>query len=519
MIPARSSASRRHHNPSGPLSVVLAFILCSLPTIEPALAEDDSNRQPSNPIIQGAQKSVEVVTETPKEAKDYTLQKLMQAYTEPWRDTADQILIEDRNVRWHRYIRALTNAPEWLDVGLHHRMRYEDLTNNFRKGQPEDVNGGAFRTRLRVGLDWKMFRLFVETQNSSDVGSSSSLVGTINESLFSSDRLLQAFVAIRLDDLFGSGLRADFHAGRMTFDFGSRRLIARNEYRNTTNTFNGFHWNLMKADAWRVRAFLVTPVADTFGVLQPVEDTLFWGTQYESRRHPWLNLDLYYFGIDGGQTLEEQRTFGTYGMRAFRYAAPGWWDYEIEAAFQQGTKAGRDHLAQFGHVEFGRTFNVAWNPRVAFQYDYASGTADPNGQTSHTFDTLFGARRMEYTPTGIFGPFFRSNISTPGVRLRFQPRDDTRVGLKYRAWYLAQAKDAWVGSGLQDPTGASGNFLGQDVELRVTWQWATDPTLIEFDLGFDYFFKGAYVQRQAEIPGNPSARDSAYFYVQTEMRF
>ncbi|HSA86579.1 MAG TPA: hypothetical protein VLE46_10380 [Nitrospira sp.] len=111
MIPARYSASRRHQGPSGPLPVVLTLILCSLATMEPALAKDDSNRQPSNPIIQGAQKSVEVVTETPKEAKDYTLEKLMQAYTEPWRDTADQILIEDRNVRWHRYIRALTNAP------------------------------------------------------------------------------------------------------------------------------------------------------------------------------------------------------------------------------------------------------------------------------------------------------------------------------------------------------------------------------------------------------------------------
>jgi hypothetical protein len=41
----------------------------------------------------------------------------------------------------------------------------------------------------------------------------------------------------------------------------------------------------------------------------------------------------------------------------------------------------------------------------------------------------------------------------------------------------------------------------------------------EFDVGFDYFFNGAYAQRQAEIPGNPSARDSAYFYVQTDMRF
>lgn len=45
------------------------------------------------------------------------------------------------------------------------------------------------------------------------------------------------------------------------------------------------------------------------------------------------------------------------------------------------------------------------------------------------------------------------------------------------------------------------------------------PKLIEFDLGYDYFFKGSYAERQAEIPGNPSARDSSYFYVQTEMRF
>lgn len=488
--------------------------------MQPALAEDNDNQQSQDrPIIGGTQKAVEIVGEAPKEVHSYTLEKLKLAQTEPWRETADQILIADSEVRWHRYIRALTNAPEWLDVGLHHRMRYENLTNNFRKGAPEDIQGGAFRTRLRIGLDWKIFRLFAETQNSSDVTSSSSLLGTINSSLFSTDRLLQAFVAVRLDNLFGSGLRADLHVGRMTFDFGNRRLIARNVFRNTTNTFNGFHWNLAQQDFWRIRAFLVRPVAESFGVLEPIRDTLFWGTQYESRQHPWLNVDLYYFGINGGETLEERRAFGTYGMRAFRQAASGRWDYETEAAFQAGTKAGRDHLAQFVHVELGHTFTGDWHPRVAVQYDYASGTADPNGHTSQTFDTLFGARRFEYTPTSIFGPFFRSNINTPGVRLSVQPRDDMTVRLKYRAWYLAQAKDAWVGSGLQDPTGASGNFLGQDFELRVTWQWVTDPTLIELDLGFDYFFKGSYVQRQAEIPGNPSARDGAYFYVQTEMRF
>ena len=520
MLPAWSSYVSRHLDLSGAWSVVLVFILCSLGTTQRALAEDNENQPlPNRPVIEGTQKAIEKAGEAPKEFHSYVLEKLEQAQSEPWHETADQILINDSQVRWHRYIRALTGMPDWLDVGLHHRMRYENLTNNFRKGQPQDIDGGAFRTRLRFGLDWKMFRLFVEGQNSSDVGSEESLLGTINSSLLSTDRLLQAFVAIRLDNLFGTGLRADLHVGRMTFDFGNRRLIARNEFRNTTNTFNGVHWNLAQQDLWRVRAFLVKPVSDTFGVLQPIRDTLFWGTQYETRQHSWLNADVYYFGINGGQTLEEQRTFGTYGMRAFRYAAPGWWDYEVEAAFQEGTKTGRTHSAHFEHVEIGYTFNVPWQPRVAVQYDYASGTSDPNGQSSHTFDTLFGARRFEYTPTSIFGPFFRSNISTPGVRLGFQPRPDTTVRLKYRAWYLAQAKDAWVGSGLQDTTGASGNFLGQDLELRISWQWVTDPTLIELDLGYDYFFKGSYVQSQSDIPGNPSARDSGYFYVQTEMRF
>ena len=61
-----------------------------------------------------------------------------------------------------------------------------------------------------------------------------------------------------------------------------------------------------------------------------------------------------------------------------------------------------------------------------------------------------------------------------------------------------------------------GNFLGQDVECRVQWQWGT-YTL--FDMGYDHYFKGSYVDNLARIPGNPSAKDSDYFYFQTELRF
>jgi len=475
--------------------------------------EDQSRLKAASEIIAGAGQQV---LDTPKQSKDYFHEKVAQAKQEPWRETADELLIDSSQVRWHRYLRALAGTPEWLDIGFAHRMRYESLTNNFRKGLDENINGFAIRTRLRAGADWKMFRVLLEGQNSSDVTDQSTATGTIANSLFSTDRLLQAFLAVKFDNVFATGLRTDVHLGRMTMDFGARRLIARNEFRNTTNTFEGIHWNLADERVWRTRAFVVKPVAETFGVLTPVADTLFWGVQYEDRRQPWMLLDLYYFGIDGGASQGQQRTLGTYGIRYFRSAEVSQLDYEGESAFQEGTRNGLDHFAHLQHFQVGYTFNVPMQPRVIAQYEYASGTSDPNSGKSGTFDTLFGARRPEYGPTSIFGPFFRSNISSPGIRLEAQTQRGFDLTLKWRAWYLAQAKDAWVGSGLQDPTGAAGNYLGQDVEIRARWNL---DTFMTFDVGYDHFFKGSYIKNLAQIPGNPSAKDSDYFYLQTEFRF
>jgi len=464
-------------------------------------------------VILGAKR----VEGAPKEFKDYVFESVIQAENEPWRETADEILINPGVLRWHRYLRALANTPEWLDIGLTHRMRVESLTNNFRKGAPETIEGIAIRTRLRVGADWKMFRVLVEGQNSTDIGESSNATSTLNASLLGTDRMLQAFLAMKLENVFGTGLRTDLHVGRMTMDFGERRFIARNEFRNTTNTFQGVHWNLAEEKVWRTRAFIVSPVAETFGVLQPVEDTVFWGVQYEDRRKPWLFFDAYYFGINGGgQTLDQQRAFGTYGLRYFRSAEVNRLDYEGESAFQKGTRSGLPHFAYFQHAQVGYTFNLPFQPHLIALYDYASGTSNPTSGKSGAFDTLFGARRAELNPSGIFGPFFRSNIISPGVRLEMQTSRNTDVMLKWRAWWLAQSKDAWVGSGLQDPTGAAGNYLGHDVEIRARWNW---NTFLALDAGFSHFFKGSYISYLAQTPGNPSARDSDYTYIQAELRF
>ncbi len=62
---------------------------------------------------------------------------------------------------------------------------------------------------------------------------------------------------------------------------------------------------------------------------------------------------------------------------------------------QLGDWHGRDHSAFAGHAELGYTLDLPWSPRLVGQFDYASGTADPSGDESHTFVFLFGARRLE----------------------------------------------------------------------------------------------------------------------------
>lgn len=86
-------------------------------------------------------------------------------------------------------------------------------------------------------------------------------------------------------------------------------------------------------------------------------------------------------------------------------------------------------------------------------YDYASGDRKPGDSQDEGFDTLFGDRRWEYMPTGSFGPFFRSNISSPGWRVIVTPAPGWNIQFKQRFWYLAQSQDGFERSGLMDSTG------------------------------------------------------------------
>jgi len=449
-----------------------------------------------------------------------TWERIQHAHQWAWDEYPDQVLIqEDMEKNWTRYLSAAIKTPQWLDIGLTSRLRLESFDNPFQAGQEKNTKRWAQRTRFRASVRWKNFRAQLELQGSaSSEDVNSNVVGV---STFNAGNVQQFFLAHTLPNVLETGFRSDLHVGRINLDIGSRRMVARSRFGNTSQAFDGIHWNLANEDQWRFRAFfsevsLDANTKDRLGLFTSSEN-LFWGLSYETHQYPWSRIHLYYFGIDeDAQGGRGARAHSTFGLRFYQPSKTGYYDYDGESVWQVGTLEDKDHFAHFQHLSVGYTFRFPWAPRVMAMYDYASGTNNPNGNNNHTFDGLFGARRGEFTPTSLFGPFYRSNISSPGIRLILKPVPTVKLNVKFRAWYLAQSRDAWTNSGMQDPTGAAGSALGQDVEVRV--QWDPSPN-ISVDIGYDHFFKGSFIKKQVNVPGNPPARGTNYFYVQTEVRF
>jgi hypothetical protein len=166
------------------------------------------------------------------------------------------------------------------------------------------------------------------------------------------------------------------------------------------------------------------------------------------------------------------------------------------------------------HLHLGYTFDLPWEPRLMLQYDYASGGRNGSGTTSHSFDTLYGARRFDFGPTGIFGPFARNNINAPGTRLLLIPHRELTAFLAYRAWWMADSKALWQPAGLIDPTGQAGDFMGHTIELSTRW----DPRdNLSLEAGWNTLIKGSFARNAPDAPANHD--NVNYFYVQTMLRF
>ena len=97
--------------------------------------------------------------------------KAMDQTGKNWIEPADAVLNQRRDIEWLHYEKPLLHLPDWLDLGLENRTRFESYDHPWRSTQ---VAGGgatdaqvALRSRVRIGLGGNgPFRLLFEGQDS-----------------------------------------------------------------------------------------------------------------------------------------------------------------------------------------------------------------------------------------------------------------------------------------------------------------------------------------------------------------
>ncbi|EED34136.1 conserved hypothetical protein [Luminiphilus syltensis NOR5-1B] len=422
---------------------------------------------------------------------------------------------------------ASSTTAETIDFSGSYRLRYESLHNGPRPDSPESDELLVSRLFAQVKFEHESLIGLFEIQDSRAwLASTGTPLGTDDVNALEP---LQAWIGWR-----GT---ADFPlqviAGRMTKQLSTRRLVARNRFRNTSNSFSGIdaEWS---GDRWRVNGFFLRPVQrepqdrrelerNRARVDETSSGQVFWGFELAPAQEPSWSIHL--LGLeeedrDGFPTRDRDLvTFGAQYNTVF--ASNGGWHHAGEVAIQTGRSRASldsedrndlDHTAWFAHGELGFTWNTPWNPRVTLSMDYGTGDRDPTDNKTERFDTLFGARRFEYGPSGIYAVQARSNIVSPELRWTAM-KGPFELMAAWRSFWLEQPLDTHAGTGFRQKGDTRDRWVGHQVEGRVRYSinrhWQLESGAVHLDkgpvLGSDAFAQGG--------------RDAVYIYLQTHWRW
>jgi hypothetical protein len=423
------------------------------------------------------------------------------------------------------------DLPGWADLSGEHRLRYESLGNQFRAGHPGSDQALALRTSVLGQIKTQPVGLVTEIMDSrqylSDSGS------PIDNTQVDALEVLQAHVRWNAGPLFTGGHhRIQF--GRETLDLGNRRLVARNAYRNTLNAFTGVDWLWTGDSAGSIRSFAFLPVRrlpeDAPSLLDNriTADSQSFGQQFygvyatSPRLAADARVEAYWMGLfEDTDPSRRHRRLHTTGSRLFRDAQPGQWDFEAEATLQRGSSRATtgispdlEHTAWLLQVGAGYTWKTFGTPRVGVRVDQASGDRNPNDGVNQRFDTLFGARRFDFGPTGIYGAIARSNLRSPEVRASMRPIPSLETSLSHRWIWLESPFDAFTAAAVRDASGRSGSSVGQQLEGRIRWDIV--PGNCRLDTGVATLFKGSFLENAPNA--NPNG-DAVYGWVEWTFTF
>ena len=462
-----------------------------------------------------------------------------------------------------------------LTLDFNERLRVESRNNTFDfNSLTNTVNDDNFvLTRLRAGMKFTFspkFSLYGQVQDSREFDSKRINVPFVNAAEGDDPVNLHQLYA-DLGDPRDDAVYA--RIGRQVLAYGDERLIGGFEWNNIARTFDAvkvvYNAAASKTTVDAFAAHVVT-VGDNNRTTEDASildrsdpHDLFAGLYLQNsgfvknqktdvyllyrdkdQNGPFYRPNNLTTGATGVAPYDIPQKIWTAGFRAQSIStAPLYgFDYIVEAAYQWGkSRPGLtnavivvpnwyDHQAYAFHAEIGRTWEqTKYLPRLAVEYNVASGDKNPNDTNDDAFLNLFPTNHKFY---GFMDVLAWKNMRDLDFTLRFKPLAALDSSLKksilrfdYHFFWLQTTEDLWYRANaitaVATPAAGIRAGLPSDLgkELDATWTWSPSPPY-EILVGYSYFWTGDYLPAARAVGTTLGRGDNATFgYVQFTVKF
>jgi len=180
-------------------------------------------------------------------------------------------------------------------------------------------------------------------------------------------------------------------------------------------------------------------------------------------------------------------------------ALPGGLYFDALGALQRGSYSNDSIRSAAGYVKAGYTANsFGWKPRLAGEYDYASGNPQTDPQRIGTFDQQYPSNHNAFGLTDLFG---FQNIKQDRINLDLTPAKRMAV-LVQQDWLRVSALDdsVYAGSGSAAIKAPKGGFLSDDIgrEIDASGQYTLlGDGYLTLDAGAGHLSPGTLMRENA----------------------
>lgn len=418
------------------------------------------------------------------------------------------------------------HLPKWINVDVEIRHRFESWDNLDLKESKDDNDGfNLWRTRVGITLkptdQMKIYYLFQDSRISNDgIFDQPGKNKTKYENWADTKKLYLKYKHLFSVDPIGlEGVTVVL--GRQPLKYGKQRLLGDPNWGNIGQAF----------DAVKAKLHFHDLDVDLFGGMKvdkkiPREhDDLYEGgakdriAGYYAKYKGIENMKVEQYLLQ--RKTNKSKSFGpsasgeldeyTAGARVSGKVGESGFDYDFEAAYQWGDMDDLDISAWMAVAVLGYTFDHEWDPRIAFEIDYASGDSDSSDGERNTFDNLHPTNHALY---GYMDRASLQNIKIYSLQSSAKPMDKLKLQTNLHFIYLDTPNDYLYDAGrkaLRTSTSSDySRYVGNELDFTAKYKLTEYANLL---MGYSHFFAGEYLKDTG------ADDDGDYAYVQTTVNF